>query len=238
MRDREEAEQRVGQRVLAEHRAARARPSAGRTRRRRRRRRGAAGARSRTPAPARAKSGIRGMRPSGTHVEREGDQQREPDESGLTGSSSWSAPRGMIIGVPLAAVASARGRAPFGAARRLGRARGAASGRGGICRPTGSSTSTWRTPSARRQRREQRCARSRSRRCGRRVATLRDRQARRVDAVDAGGGEHVADLHVGVAGHEAQFEQPPSAGGRRTPRCARRCALFSTGIAASGRSAA
>ena len=35
--------------------------------------------------------------------------------------------------------------------------------------------------------------------------TLGHRQARRVDAVDARGGQQVADLHVGVAGHEAQL---------------------------------
>ena len=36
---------------------------------------------------------------------------------------------------------------------------------------------------------------------------LGHRQARRVDAVHAAGGEHVARLHVRVAGHEAQLER-------------------------------
>ena len=66
------------------------------------------------------------------------------------------------------------------------------------------------------------------------LGDLRDLQPRRIDAVDARGRQHVADLDVGVAGHEAHLEQadaaacaPPNAALRAWVR------LFSTGIAAS-----
>ena len=90
-RDREEAQQRVGERVLAEHGAARARPSAGR--------RGTA-----TPTPTRRdwctfqntstrarKSGIAGIAAERHDVQREGERAASiQTNSGLTGSSSWS----------------------------------------------------------------------------------------------------------------------------------------------------
>ena len=77
-RDREEAEQRVGQRVLAEHARRRARPSAGRSKKA-------------TPTPTRrgwctfqntstsaSRSGIAGSRPSGSRLSANATQQRAP----------------------------------------------------------------------------------------------------------------------------------------------------------------
>ena len=79
-----------------------------------------------------------------------------------------------------------------------------------------------------------RCGRSPSRPCGRPSGTVATAQAGRIDAVDAAGGQHVADLHVGVAGHEAHLQQAAvAAARRRTRRCARRVRVLSTGIAAS-----
>jgi hypothetical protein len=147
----------------------------------------------------------------------------------LTGSSSWSAPRGMIIGVrpSYAGARPARRPAPRRARRR----------RGGSCRPTGSSTSTWRTPSR---------APPAPAGCGQsRLGAALDaghaghRQARRVDAVEPAGDQRIARLHVGVARQEAQLHRAAPAS-RAPPKAALRCWVraLSTGIAASGRPAA
>ena len=214
-RDREEAQQRVGQRVLAEQRAAGARPSAGRTGR---------------PTPTPTRRGWCTFQNTSTSASEVGHRRHrgraarmlsserdaaacDQTNSGLTGSSSWSVPRGMIIArAPLlarlrrACAVAGVGSAPAPAAAASARRAARAPARGARRRP--------RPPAP------ARCGRSRSRPCGRR-RDLGDRQARRVDAVDARGREQVADLHVGVAGHEAQLQRRRRRPRRRRPRCAR-----------------
>jgi hypothetical protein len=152
--------------------------------------------------------------------------------NGLTGSSSWSVPRAMIIQL-LARRRHARPAGPL-AFLPLGRASSprqpASAGRGGICTASGSSTSTWRSVGI----------------AAIGASTMRakpesDRRSTRATGPPAGRAGRrrrcrwwsgVADLHVGIAGHEAQFQR---AAAPAPPKAALRCwvRVFSTGIAAS-----
>ena len=226
-RDREEAQQRVGQRVLAEQRAPGARPSAGRTRRPTPMPTRAAGARSRTPAPAPAGRASPAVRPSGSRLSSSASSSVRQMKSGLTGSSSWSEPRGMIMAAPpVAAAAAARALLRRLRRRRLG---------GGLGpRRQLHADRLQHQHVAHAVGRGQRHSAMRAKPESARRSTVCDRghrQARRVDAVDAAGGaagRRPARRHWPAM--KRSSSAPPCAG---PPKATLRAPVrvFSTGIA-------